>query len=84
MKLYSATELVFRHEVRGPLKVLKEQLVIPETRVKSIPEFVTKLKDRLQIACSLAIDALTSTQTKMKQRYDQKAVAHSFQPGDKV
>lgn len=81
---FSPAELVLGHEVRGPLKVLKEQLVIPETRVKSIPEYVTKLKDRLQIACSLTRDALTSTQTKMKQCYDQKAVAHSFQPGDKV
>ncbi len=81
---FSPAELVFGHEVRGPLKVLKEQLVIPETRVKSIPEYVTKLKDRLQIACSLARDALISTQAKMKQRYDQKAVVHLFHPGDKV
>lgn len=54
--------LVFGHEVRGPLTVLKEHLVIPERVVKSIPEYVAKLKERLQLACSLARDALTSSQ----------------------
>lgn len=59
---FSPAELVFGHEVRGPLKVLKEHLVTPEKGVKSIPEYVAKLKDRLQLACSLARDALTSSQ----------------------
>ncbi|KAI3358165.1 hypothetical protein L3Q82_003165 [Scortum barcoo] len=81
---FSPAELVFGHEVRGPLKVLKEHLVMPKTSVKSIPEYVTKLKDRLQLACSLAREALASSQLKMKKRYDRKAVVHSFQPGDKV
>ena len=81
---FSPADLVFGHEVRGPLKVLKEHLIMPERRVNSIPEYVTKLKDRLQRACSLARDALTSTQVKMKQHYDQRAVAHLFQRGDQV
>lgn len=45
----SPADLVFGHEVRDPLKVLKEHLVMPEKRVNGIPEYVTKLKDRLQL-----------------------------------
>ena len=81
---FSPMDLVFGHEVRGPLKVLKEQLVTPETKVKSIPEYVAKLRDRLQQACSLAKDALASSQVRMKRYYDKKAVAHVFHPGDHV
>lgn len=81
---FSPAELVFGREVRGPLKVLKEQLIIPELKVKSIPEYVAKLKERLQLACSLASKALTSSQGKMKKHHDKRAVACLFQPGDKV
>ncbi|XP_030271730.1 uncharacterized protein LOC115581049 isoform X3 [Sparus aurata] len=81
---FSPMNLVFGHQVRGPLKVLKEQLVTLETKVKSIPEYVAKLRDHLQQACSLAKDALTSSQVRMKKYYDKRAVAHVFHPGDKV
>ena len=81
---FSPAELVFGHEVRGPLKLLKEHLISPRKEAQGIPEYVAKLRARLQLACSLAKDALTSSQVKMKQRHDRKAVIHSFQPGDKV
>lgn len=82
---FSPAELVFGHEIRGPLKLLKEQLLLPEgKKVHSIPEYVMKLRAHLQRACSLAKDSLSSSQVKMKQHYDQKAMARSFQPGDKV
>lgn len=81
---YSPAELVFGHQVRGPLKLLKEQLLLPEGKVHSIPDYVAKLRARLQRACSLARESLSSAQVKMKKYYDQKATAHSFQPGDKV
>ncbi|XP_071058174.1 uncharacterized protein [Pseudochaenichthys georgianus] len=81
---FSPAELVFGHEVRGPLRVLKEHLIMPTKTVGSIPEYVAKLKDRLNRACSLAREALTSTQGNMKKRYDQKAVARLFQPDKKL
>nr|XP_033967813.1 uncharacterized protein LOC117467977 [Pseudochaenichthys georgianus] len=81
---FSPAELVFGHEVRGPLRVLKEHLIMPTKTVCSIPEYVAKLKDRLNRACSLAREALTSTQGNMKKRYDQKAVARLFQPDKKL
>lgn len=81
---FSPAELIFGHEVRGPLTVLKEQLVVPEQKVRSIPDYVHKLKERLQLTCSLAREALTSSQARMKRRYDQRAITHLFKPGDKV
>lgn len=62
---------VFGHEVWGPLKVLKEHLVTPEKRTLSIREYVTKVKDHLQLACSLTREALSSSssQVKMKKQY---------------
>lgn len=81
---FSPAQLVFGHEVRGPLKILKEQLLTPAKTVKSIPEYVARLRERLALACSLAKESLASSQEKMKQRFDKKALIHLFQPGDKV
>lgn len=81
---FSPAQLVFGHEVRGPLKVLKEHLITSENSVKNLPEYVAELRSRLQQACSLAREALNSTQTRMKQHYDRKAVVPLIQPGDKV
>ncbi|TWW54068.1 Retrovirus-related Pol polyprotein from transposon 412, partial [Takifugu flavidus] len=82
---FSPAELVFGHEVRGPLKLLKEQFLLPRGGEGcSIPEYVLRLRERLQRACTLAKSSLASSQKKMKRRYDQKAVPPSFQPGDRV
>lgn len=82
---FSPAQLVFRHEVRGPLKLLKEQFLLPRGGEGcSIPEYVLRLRTRLQRACTLAKSSLASSQKKMKRHYDQKAVPPSFQPGDKV
>ncbi|XP_043968384.1 uncharacterized protein LOC122828679 isoform X1 [Gambusia affinis] len=80
----SPAGLVFGHEVRGPLNVLKDQLISSSHSVKSIPEYVSKMRERLQTACALAQKALASKQVKMKRHYDQKAVTREFNPGDKV
>lgn len=81
---FSPAELVFGHEVRGPLKMFKETLVTPEKKPLRLPEYVSRLRSRLQEACSLARETLTSTQAKMKQNFDKKAVVASFQIGDSV
>lgn len=75
---FSLAELVFGHEVRGPLKVLKEHLVTPRKEVAHIPQYVARLKDCLQLACSLAKEALASSQVRMKKLYDQRANVHSY------
>lgn len=81
---FSPGELVFGREMRGPLKILKEKLVMSEKATESLPEYVKALKSRLQRAYSLTRNALATSQTKVKRHFDQKAVNRSFQPGDKV
>jgi len=80
---FSPVELVFGHCVRGPLKVLSEQWLSDNSKC-TLLEYVVKFRDRLRSAWSTAGTHLKQSQTKMKRRYDGKAVKRSFQSGDKV
>lgn len=77
---FSPGELMFGHEMRGPLKVLKERLITPENDAKSLPEYVKLLNGRFLFQENV----LAALQTKMKRHSDQRAVDRSFQPRDKV
>lgn len=77
------TELVFGHSVRGPLKVLKEQLVSGSLPKVNILDFVSQNRERLHRATSLAKKALDLAQG-MKQRFDRKTVERQFKPGEQV
>ena len=81
---FSPAELVFGHNVRGPLKVLKEQLMSSSSPRSSLSDFVVQCKERLHHASAVAKEALSSSQERMKCRFDRKAVRRQFQPGDKV
>ena len=82
---FTPFELVFGHEPRGPLKVVKEQL-LSETEEESVNvlDYVTKFRERLSRACELACEHLKSSQHVMKARSDRKAESRSFEHGDKV
>ncbi|KAI5086472.1 hypothetical protein C0J45_23996, partial [Silurus meridionalis] len=46
---FSPAELVFGHQVRGPLKVLKEQMLSVDSRSKTnVLDYVSNFRDRLQ------------------------------------
>lgn len=81
---FSPAELVFGHNIRGPLKVLKEQFMSTSGSTASVSEFVLKCRKRLQQATTLAKEALASSQDSMKKRFDKKAVVRHFKPGDEV
>ena len=81
---FSPAELVFGHTVRGPLKVIKDQLMSADSRSQSVLQYVSQFRERLHEACSLAKETLSSTQKKMKRQFDEKAVSRSFQAGDQV
>lgn len=82
---FSPAELVFGHNVRGPLKILKEQFMYTDSKPKlNVLDYVSQLRERLHQDCSLARETLTSKQEKMKNLYDKKAVSRIFKPGDKV
>lgn len=84
---FSPADLVFGHSVRGPLKVLKEQMLgigcdlSPKVNVL---DYVCRLRERVQKACDLARDFLSQAQSKMKKRFDEKTVLRVFSVGDRV
>lgn len=82
---FSPSELVFGHNVRGPLKMLKEEFLCTGLSEKTnILDLVSRTRERLHTACSAAEEALARSQKKMKRCFDRKAVARNFQPGEKV
>lgn len=84
---FSPADLVFRHTPRGPLKVLKENILsskAPTSVPKNVYNYVHEMCNRLHDACELAHQSLLSVQSKMKNRYDKKAKIREFREGDKV
>ena len=78
---FSPSELVFRHAVHGPLKILQEEWLATDqspSPAKSVLDYVTSFHERLHNVCDLAKSSLTSSQSDMKSRYDQKSVQHAF------
>lgn len=82
---FSPSELVFGHNVRGPLKVLKDEFFCNASSEKSnVLDFISRTRERLQNACAVAKNALSLSQEKMKSRFDKRAVARNFVAGEKV
>ena len=82
---YSPFQLVYGHEVRGPLKVLKECWLSEEESVPAA-SYVETFKHRLKSALSFAHTYLGKAQSKMKMHYDEinKAELREFKEGDLV
>lgn len=81
---FSPAELVFGHTVRGPLKLLREQLVSSSSPPISVLDYVSKTRERLHNACEMARANLAVKQKQMKRRFDKRSVSRSFQVGDLV
>ena len=81
---FSPAELVFGHDVRGPLKVLKEQFLCNFSQQTTVQDLVSRCRERLRHASALAKVALSSSQESMKERFDRKAVEREFEPGERV
>ena len=82
---FSPNELVFGHSVRGPLRVLRDNLLLNSTAPASnVLDYVSAFRERLHKACELAHSALAVTQGKMKERFDRKSVQREFKAGDRV
>ena len=80
---FSPFELVYGHEVRGPLKLIKERFMAQDDDVNLL-DYVSKFRERLTKACEVAREHLKTSQDKMKKNADKNAKARSFKPGDKV
>ena len=80
---FTPFELVFGHDVRGPLKMIKERLV-KQSSEGTVLQYVAMFRDRLSSACQVAQEHLKGAQERMKMHYDKRAVERIFKPGDRV
>ncbi len=81
---FSPSELVFGHTVRGPLKLLSEQLLDQSSKPVPVDDYVTSNRERLHKAQILAKLNLSTAQTKMKKHFDKRSVKRDFHLGDPV
>ena len=85
---FSPFQLVFGHEVRGPLKLLQEKLLENGSeRIENgenLLDYVSKFRQRLLDSVELATSNLETSQLKMKSLYDQKCKERKFEVGDLV
>ncbi|XP_072178114.1 uncharacterized protein [Diadema setosum] len=82
---FSPFELVFGHEPRGPLKVVKEQLLSDEEdKDSNALDYISMFRERLVRANEVAREHLKSSQQTMKEIFDRKAKSRVFEVGDKV
>ena len=63
---FSSFELVFGHNVRGPLKMLKEKILAEENTPLNLLQYVADFRYKLSKVCEIARSNLKSSQTKMK------------------
>ena len=80
---FSPFELVFRHTVRGPLKLVKEKWLDEHTGLNLL-DYVSSFKEKLFNVVQIARTNLKNSQVKMNTWYDKNARNRVFQPGDKV
>ena len=83
---YSPFQLLYGHQVRGPLTILKELWTsnIEDKEVKTTYQYVVDLRQRLEDTCKLAQEELVKNSKKNKTYYDTKAKVISFKKGDEV
>lgn len=65
--------------------MLKENmLALDSSSEVNVLDYVSKFRERLHKACSMAKDSLASAQKKMKCQFDRKSVQRAFAEGDQV
>ncbi|XP_071944659.1 uncharacterized protein [Antedon mediterranea] len=81
---FSPFELLYGWKVRGPLDIMKEMWTGTVTGPQSVVSHVVKMRDRLTSMKDLVQENIELSQTRQKQKYDQKSVCREFSPGDEV
>ena len=81
---FSPFELLYGHEVRGPLDVLKESWQSSEKSEESVVSHILSIRNKLEKMKILADANLKEAQQKQKQWYDKNARQRSFEPDDMV
>lgn len=82
---FSPFELIYAHQVRGPLDVLRESWEATEKpSKKNILSYVLKMREQLQKTTACARENLQQSQARQKHWYDQSARTRTFEPGEEV
>ncbi|XP_071063354.1 uncharacterized protein [Pseudochaenichthys georgianus] len=83
---FSPFELLYGHEVRGPLSLLREIWEGNKAREGSvnIVSYVVQMRDRLEKMSQLAQSHMAVAQQQQKSWYDRSARQRSFNPGQKT
>ena len=81
---FSPNELVFGHQVRGPLHVVREAWGKPQSGPSSLLDFVVKSRERLLEAREIASRNLGVAQKRMKAVYDVKTQPRILEVGAEV
>ena len=83
---FSPFELLYGHQVRGPMKILKELWTkdIPDEEVKSTYQYVIDLREKLEETCKTAHQQIEKAQRKQRKYYNRKTRARQLRVGDKV
>ena len=81
---FSPFELLYGHQVRGPLKVLKTQWFKekPDNPKQTVTQYLDQLKTKLSLVRNIALENLKKSQVNMKANFDRKAKVRNFNPGD--
>ena len=79
-------QLVFGHEVREPLKVVKEAWLNENHRTTPLAAYVKNFREKLHSAWKVAFENLKAAQVKMMSHYDKskKVQSRKFNIGDQV
>ena len=80
---FSPYEMVYGHNVRGPLDILKDQWDGQSAKV-NVLDHIVKFKERLKNILDWAQENLKVSQNKMKMEYDRKTQRREFKIGDSV
>lgn len=83
---FSPFELLYGHDVRGPLSLLRESWEGDQGRGDSVNvvSYVVQMRDRLEKMSELAQSHMAEAQKQQKSWYDRSARQRSFSPGQKV
>ncbi|XP_062613758.1 uncharacterized protein LOC134275492 [Saccostrea cucullata] len=83
---FSPFELVYGHEVRGPMKILRELWTkeVADSGVRTTYQYVVDLKERLEATCRLARENLQKSSEKYRKYYNKGARNRQMSKGEKV
>jgi len=83
---FAPFELLYGRTPRGPLQILRDVLTAeaPTNEVRTIFEYVVRLKERLNSTCQMAQETLGKEQKKRSKYYNAKARERTFKDGDEV